>query len=87
MAAPWTVFISPPWEMFAETSGQRADLMALVAVVMRAAPAGSTLVVESDVSFSAAALPAAERWETRPAPPAVLHLLSLPAGAADASSG
>jgi hypothetical protein len=61
--------------------------MALVAVVMRAAPAGSTLVVESDVSFSAAALPAAERWETRPAPPAVLHLLSLPVGAADASSG
>lgn len=84
MAVPWTVFISPPWEMFAETSVQRADLMALVAAMMRAAPAGSTLVVESDVSFPAAALPEADRWETRPAPPALLHLLRLPA---DAASG
>lgn len=86
MAAPWTVFISPPWAMFEETSGQRADIMALVAAIMRAAPAGSTLVVESDVSFPAAVLPGADRWETRAAPPALLHLLRtdrLP----DASSG
>jgi 16S rRNA (guanine966-N2)-methyltransferase len=75
VTAPWIVFISPPWEMFGETPGRRADLMELVAALMRSAPAGSTLVVESDVPFPSAALPAGDRWETRPAPPAVLHLL------------
>jgi 16S rRNA (guanine966-N2)-methyltransferase len=74
-AAPWLVFISPPWEMFAETHERRADLLALVAAIMAAAPAASTIVVEADVSFLPAALPEADRWETRPAPPAVLHLL------------
>lgn len=75
---PWLVFVSPPWEMFGEAAGRRADLLALVAAVMRAAPAGSTFVVESDGSFPAAALPESDRWETRPLPPALLHLLRPP---------
>lgn len=82
---PWLVFVSPPWELFAEPPGRRADLMALVAAIMKAAPAGSTIVVESDVSFPAAALPEADRWETRPVPPALLHLLRTEQRAADSS--
>jgi hypothetical protein len=48
-------------------------LGALIELLMGAAPAGSTLVVEADTSFDAAALPEAAAWETREIPPAVLH--------------
>jgi hypothetical protein len=41
-------------------------------VMMRAAPAGSLMVVEADTSFDAALLPEAV-WETREVPPAVMH--------------
>jgi 16S rRNA (guanine966-N2)-methyltransferase len=68
--APWLAFVSPPWSMFAERT---AELMALVAAVVAAAPAGSTVVVESDAGFDPAALPGPLAWETRPIPPAVLH--------------
>jgi 16S rRNA (guanine966-N2)-methyltransferase len=68
--APWLAFVSPPWNMFAERT---AELMALVAAVVAAAPAGSTVVVESDAGFDPAALPGPLAWETRPIPPAVLH--------------
>jgi len=68
--APWLAFVSPPWSMFAERT---AELMALVAAVVAAAPAGSTVVVESDASFDPAALPGPLAWETRPISPAVLH--------------
>lgn len=72
MSAPWLVFVSPPWAFFSE----RADeLMALITATLAAAPAGSTIVVESDDTFDAAALPGSG-WESRPIPPAVLHLLS-----------
>jgi 16S rRNA (guanine966-N2)-methyltransferase len=71
-SAPWLVFVSPPWAFFTE----RADeLMALLRAVMAAAPAGSTIVVESDETFDAAGLPGAG-WQTRPIPPAVLHFLA-----------
>jgi hypothetical protein len=49
------------------------DLMAVVAAVLAAAPAGSVLVVEGDGSFDPAALPDAAAWEHRPVLPAVLH--------------
>lgn len=67
---PWVVFVSPPWSFFAERT---AELMALVATLEQAAPAGSTIVVESDDSFDAATLPEATQWDSRPIPPAVLH--------------
>lgn len=70
-AAHWVVFVSPPWSFFADRT---AELMALVDVVLRAAPAGSTVVVEADTTFDAAALPDPGGWEARPMPPAVLHL-------------
>lgn len=68
---PWLVFVSPPWSLFAD---RRADVVALVAALQRAAPPGSTLVVESDESFDTAHLPEPTSWRTRPVPPAVLHL-------------
>jgi len=68
--APWLAFVSPPWSMF---SDRAADLMALVAAVVAAAPAGSTVVVESDAAFDPAGLPGPGAWETRPISPAILH--------------
>jgi 16S rRNA (guanine966-N2)-methyltransferase len=69
--APWIVFVSPPWSLFGE---RQADLMALVATLLAASPAGSVVAVESDDSFDPQHLPEAAAWEHRPAPPAVLHL-------------
>jgi 16S rRNA (guanine966-N2)-methyltransferase len=69
--ALWIAFVSPPWAMFADRT---TDLIALVAAVIAAAPAGSTVVVESDTSFDPAVLPDAASWESRAVAPAVLHL-------------
>jgi len=68
--APWLVFVSPPWSMFIERPG---DLLGLVGAMLAAAPAGSTVVVESDAALDPAELPGPLSWETRPIPPAVLH--------------
>jgi 16S rRNA (guanine966-N2)-methyltransferase len=73
--APWLVFVSPPWAMFAATDPRHAQLLALVTAVRGAAPPGSTFVVEADAAFDAATLPDAAAWESRAIPPAVLHLL------------
>lgn len=70
---PWVVFISPPWGMFTD---RRAEVVALIVALMRAAPAGSTFVVEADESFPATELPDPEAWDTRPLFPAVLHIRS-----------
>ena len=69
---PWLVFVSPPWSFFAE---RWDELGALIDVMMRAAPAGSVMVVEADTSFDASLLPDASAWEAREVPPAVLHFL------------
>ena len=74
---PWVVFVSPPWSFFAE---RREELLGLVVALTRAAPAGSTIVVEADESFDRALLPEEPGgWDTRPAPPAVLHMHVKPA--------
>lgn len=70
-AAPWLVFIAPPWALFHERA---ADLAALVGVLVRSAPPDSTFVVESDGSLDPAVLPDPGSWRSRPIPPAVLHL-------------
>lgn len=72
VSAPWVVFVSPPWSFFTERAD---DMRALILAVLAAAPAGSMTVVESDTTFDAATLPGTG-WDTRPIPPAVLHLLS-----------
>jgi len=66
----WIVFVSPPWSFFVERA---EELLSLIAAMLRAAPAGSTMVVEADASFDPAVLPAPDGWETRPIPPAVLY--------------
>jgi len=71
---PWVVFVSPPWAMFDPANAHHAQLLALIATVLRAAPAGSTIVVEADTAFEPADLPDAAKWEARAMPPAVLHL-------------
>ncbi|MEI6241416.1 MAG: RsmD family RNA methyltransferase [Planctomycetia bacterium] len=67
--APWLVFVSPPWEFF---QSRPADVMALVTALERAAPPGSTFVVEADTAFNPGLLPDAGAWDIRPIPPAVL---------------
>jgi len=76
---PWITFVSPPWSFFGEGHERRAELLALIEMMCRVAPPGSTVVVEADTVFDPAALPEAESWERRPMPPAVLlfHRKSL----------
>lgn len=71
VSTPWVVFVSPPWSLFRERA---ADMTALIEVMMAAAPPGSTLVVESDDAYDPGMLPHPGAWESRPIPPAVLHL-------------
>jgi 16S rRNA (guanine966-N2)-methyltransferase len=66
----WVVFVSPPWQLFVDRS---ADMMALVAAVLAAAPPASVVVVEADERFDPVGLPDAAAWETRAVSPAVLH--------------
>jgi 16S rRNA (guanine966-N2)-methyltransferase len=70
---PWIVFISPPWEFFAAGHERRPELLAFIAALRGAAPPGSRIVVEADMSFAAADLPDAAAWEARPIPPACLY--------------
>ncbi len=70
-ASGWLVFVSPPWAMFTERPD---DVVAVVAALLREAPPGSTFVVEADGSFPVERLPDPAGWQTRPIPPAVLHM-------------
>jgi len=72
--APWIAFVSPPWEMFATHT---AELMALVSAVTAAAPPGSQIVVEAEMSFDPVALPEPAAWTPRPIPPALLLFREL----------
>ena len=67
--SPWIAFVSPPWEMF---STHTTELMTLVSVVIAAAPAGSQVVVEAEMSFDPELLPEPGEWTPRPIPPALL---------------
>jgi 16S rRNA (guanine966-N2)-methyltransferase len=71
---PWTVFISPPWELFAN---QKGELLEVIVKLASLAPEGSTIVVESDENFDLAELPEADRWNVRAYPPAVISLRRL----------
>lgn len=67
--APWTVFCSPPYDYYLTHDEQ---LLTLVELLFRGAPAGSLLVVEADQRFDFARLPDAEQWDVRGYPPAVV---------------
>lgn len=77
---PWVVFVSPPWSMFHERTG---EVMALIEACRKAAPAGSLIAVEADDAFDAAALPEREQWTCRPLPPAMLYLRTTGASPMD----
>jgi 16S rRNA (guanine966-N2)-methyltransferase len=62
---------SLPW--LADEAVEQGPLLAVVAALQTASPAGSTFVVESDGSFDAAKLPEPANWTRREILPAVLH--------------
>ena len=69
---PWLVFCCPPYRFFNE---RRDELLELTGRLLRQAPAASTLVVESDLTFDHALLPAADSCRTREYPPARVSVL------------
>lgn len=79
-AVPHTVFCCPPYELF---HTRRDDMLQLIASLLATLPPESTLVVESDVKFPAAALPDPDRWDVRAYPPAQLLFCDIPAPNAD----
>ncbi|GAB6166823.1 hypothetical protein JCM19992_28230 [Thermostilla marina] len=66
---PWVVFCCPPYELF---HSRRNEMIQLIEGIIKRLPAESALVVESDVTFPASALPQAEKWDVRRYPPAQL---------------
>lgn len=68
---PWAVFCSPPYNHFVN---HKADLLASIENLMKAAPPDSLLVVESDDRFSPAELPDPEAWRIRHYAPATLSV-------------
>jgi 16S rRNA (guanine(966)-N(2))-methyltransferase RsmD len=72
--APWAVFCSPPYDLYVE---READLLQLLDGLIRAAPAGSLVVVESDERFDAGRLPYADAWKVRQYSPAQICILHV----------
>ena len=83
----WAVFCSPPYDFYMD---RRTEMLALIETFVRAAPAGSVLVVESDERFDfndlatpGAGNPEAGRraesgaWRVRSYPPAQIGILRL----------
>lgn len=68
--APWIAFLSPPWPLLGE---RPSEVVAVVAAILERAPPTSLCVLESDGGFDATGLPGGG-WESRPVPPAVLHV-------------
>ena len=73
-ASPWLVFISPPYDFYADRCDEMLDL---VARMMNAAPPESILIVEADDRFDMTTLPtvgetAKVAWDVRPYLPAVV---------------
>jgi 16S rRNA (guanine966-N2)-methyltransferase len=73
---PWLVFCSPPYSFFVERQEETLDLIQRVAA---AAPAGSTLVIESDerFDFEIVARGDREQWDVREYPPARVGIWRL----------
>jgi 16S rRNA (guanine966-N2)-methyltransferase len=69
--APWLVFCSPPYAFYVE---RQAEMLSLVETLLKQAPAGSIIVVESDERFDRGLLPDAGKWDTRQYPPAFVSI-------------
>lgn len=68
---PWTVFVSPPYELYVAA---RDEMIDLIGQLVEAAPAGSNIVVESDARLPPGELPDAPSWDVRNYPPAVVAI-------------
>jgi len=68
---PLVVFCSPPYEFYVQ---RKAEMLELIARWFQIAPTGSQLVVETDERFELAALPAANQWDVRDYPPAIIAI-------------
>jgi 16S rRNA (guanine966-N2)-methyltransferase len=68
---PWVVFCSPPYELYISHT---AEMMALVERLLENAPAGSLFAVEADERFDFGLLPAADQWDVRAYPPALVGI-------------
>jgi 16S rRNA (guanine966-N2)-methyltransferase len=59
---PWTVFCSPPYDFYVD---RRDEMLQMIELLREGAPAGSLLVVESDLRFSVQQLACAQGWDER----------------------
>ena len=66
-ALAWVVFCCPPYAFYHD---RWEELGQLLSQCQRLAPAGSLLIVESDLNFATDALPLPETWDTRSYSPA-----------------
>ena len=66
-ALAWVVFCCPPYAFYHD---RWEELEQLLSQCQRLAPAGSLLIVESDLNFATDALPLPETWDTRSYSPA-----------------
>lgn len=69
---PWVVFCSPPYVLFVD---RKDDMLLMIADLVRKAPLGSQIVVESDERFNPFDLPRAAQWAIRTYPPAIIAIL------------
>ncbi len=74
---PWTVFCSPPYDFYLERPD---DMLRMIDRLRDAAPAGSLLVVESDLRFDVEQLPCPEAWDVRTYRQARVALLRMGPG-------
>ena len=68
---PWLVFCSPPYELYVS---QKDDMLQIVNHLVQISPPGSLFAVEFDNRFDFRELPAADQWDIRPYPPAILGI-------------
>jgi 16S rRNA (guanine966-N2)-methyltransferase len=73
--APWSAFISPPYEFYLS---REAEMLNLIATVLAAAPPGSTVAVECDQRFDTVRLSELSAttggWDVRTYAPAVVAI-------------
>ena len=68
---PWTVFCSPPYELFVSRTD---DMNSLIAGLIELAPKGSAFAVEGDPRADFSLLPQPDEWDVRRYYPAVVGL-------------
>lgn len=70
----WIVFCCPPYALYVD---RKSDVLMAIGEMIRAAPAGSQIVVECDERFDPFDLPRAGEWSVRTYPPAIIAILRI----------